>query len=144
VARLAAFDGLVGFAELLPDIPWEGNVVREKRINLVQFDPHIGTTVEKLGVKTGFTTGRLSALQVHYQAHVGKKVTHELNDMFEITSSGMSEFCAPGDGGALIVSVDPIEAIGILIAATSWDGRQQQALVAPLAYVLRQFELTWA
>jgi len=144
VARLTAFNGIIAFAELLPDIPWEGNLVEGNEVSQIlspsALEPN--TTVRKLGARSGITTGIITAPEMNVSVASGDDKTQAVPKVIEV--SGSSEaFCQPGDGGALVFTPEPLAAVGIIIAATEaqW-GIPQRVVVLPLSNIMRQFGLT--
>jgi hypothetical protein len=115
---LSTFDQWVAFAELLPNVEWEGNVVEGKRIIEVRPSPARGALVSKLGAKTGLTKGgRIGVRSVHADVFVGA-ATRRLADVIEVIAEA-DPFCEPGDGGGLVFMPDSLEAVGIIVGATS-------------------------
>jgi hypothetical protein len=143
VARLAAFDDAIAFAQLTPETAFEGNRTPSGPLGDVLAEPEIGIVVGKIGAMTGLTTGRLTAFIDRLKIGSGPNGT-TVHDLFEVTSGGV--FCEPGDGGALVFSYE-LETmprpLGIVFATTGY-GSTQRAYLLRLPAILERLDLEFA
>ena len=149
IAVLDAFDREVAVASLLPSVDIVGNrlvgpEVPEPFRNLSIREVvalrslRIGMQVAKLGRTTGFTVGRLTAVETAIEIRVDVREKVWLEGQCMVEGDNGNSFVGPGDAGALVVSVEPFAALGIVIAAAR-SGKD--VIVSPLSSILSRFSL---
>lgn len=100
-----------------------------------------GALVKKIGRTTGETQGRLRGFSLRpvaipYKSDRFSSLVYFRN-VWAIESTGPGPFSGPGDSGALVVSDDGSEAIGLL-----FGGNESISLMVPIEPVLKAFGTT--
>lgn len=116
----------VDMAEVERSIHWVGDIRGWRRAN----DVEVGTPVQKTGRTTGFTLGRVTAIQSTVDVHFDHNQVARFHDQLMLTP--MSE---GGDSGSLITTHDNV-ALGLLFAGSS-----QATIANPIEYVCRELDI---
>jgi len=100
-----------------------------------------GALVKKIGRTTGETQGRLRGFSLRpvaipYKSDRFSSLVYFRN-VWGIESTGPAPFSSPGDSGALVVSNDGSEALGLL-----FGGNENISLMVPIEPVLKAFGTT--
>jgi hypothetical protein len=94
--------------------PLEGKKVRKVAPADIQ---SLTGEVGKIGRTTGYTTGKISGTFFSRLPIEGTGGIYAFEDFFEMVCED-APFSRPGDGGALVFSLESLRGLGILIAAS--------------------------
>lgn len=119
----------VGFGELFPNAPTFKSLATPLRPQ-----DYLQTTVFKVGIGTGLTHGIISGFRAYVYIQKGGR-GYVFENLLEIRSTEAGPFCAPGDGGALLVRSDGT-ALGLIIGHIPDVGSGLACLIEPLLAAL--------
>ena len=110
--------------------------------NALDVDPD--EAVEKVGRTTGYTIGRISAVEVDGVAVQYDRAVHRFDDQIEIEGD-VGPFSAGGDSGSVIWRSRDRAPVALLFAGSTEGGRTGAGVTFanPLATVLRELDARW-
>lgn len=113
--------------------PVEGHVLAEIDENSYFFKNKV--KVGKIGRTTGYTEGIIETFSVNgVQIQLDKNTSFTFNNLIVIVGEHNTPFSLPGDAGAMVFTLEPVQVIGLLYAG-SGDG--SRSLVCPITSILQ-------
>lgn len=146
VAELLRVGAMAAAARLRPGIADAGNAVPTAAgggaVTSVLARPRtaLGGRVAKLGAATGLTYGRFDRTRRSAPVRAADGGIAAIRPAWEIVAED-GDFCAPGDSGALAVTLAPCAALGLLQSVVIDPVGRQRVLAVPAHTVLRALGL---
>lgn len=144
-----------GYVRLLEGIEFTGNAVpnglpsaTKPLIAPNKSAPEVGDEVAKIGRSTGYTTGRISAVDIAFTVRSVERSRAWRNSSAEVFNAieidgGEEPFSGPGDSGAVIYRIRDGMALGLLFASSRTGNGQFRTFAHPLVKVLEALRVRW-